>query len=1108
MADNSNSMSTSDSFAYNVLVSDIKSTIVSNYITGEASNMPLVRLEFKLISSSGEALSTNANIESMSYFLSANIDGSYQPPTEDSVWTEINSSEWTASNVDDKNVLMGWQNRNRDYLQIGRTSDQQTSLNYIIIKIKKFDELNNIEDSQFYVKLKLKETSDTEDFSDTIADASGNTNIIFKTVNDSGEDAGIRTVNPYIGELYEDIKYTNSSSFTIKIKNYDGFAQYFAYDVNGGTMSNWEVIPENSLHPEYKEITINLGSESQDGKYRVRVTARDSYFNYYDFSQTGSIISFDIEKTSELPYDCDLNIYGKDGNSRYAGIKIESDGSFTPDRSVNIVFFGNSKFPLYCRIYSNDNEVLIPKITTSESEDGTLSAYVSDIDEELIKMEELDSSNSNCDSGEFLYKNTYTEDKTRPINEVKCYLVGPDYDTSSDRSVTIVFRDIAGNETIITKTIKLNNRIFVCEKKNLREPSSDYMHIVMKKNTYDAYDTIPESATGQEDSYKRMWEDIYFPEKHSPKMNGKNIDIEWARSAYKQYVSSGRHDYQDNENYDIISMELDSESVYQPVYDSEGRVSTIWNYSKTYDPYVSRNRSDMWFRVIDNTGEGDINLSFEYFDMMSSPGDMANSTAGGYKGDVVMIYNADNENCLTQIQNADGTITYPVDGVNTVLMELLAVYSGTPGSVYDWLSGESVKSNDTTGAFDVTFQCSRICIIVCTDSSKEKSGFKIKAGKKIGLIYSNYDVDETNGELWYHGESDNWGSTDGGIRMFYDYYDSSVSYDYDRGFVILNVNDIPDDAIMTCDYSYYKNKRDYNEEDNAWLKGDSDENNNSAENYRLYVASDDDFYDYLVPTVYVTPIGGTIDKSGTVYRPGDNISGKFTDSYWVVDKDRGLIQINRYNDENPDKYVPFNENGYPMRITMDYTHHTFYRLSNDGYGNVSFEDKVIVADSTPVYPDATWADIRIINEGDAILESGKLIFKCRGEVEGDSEEVKKPLDVNRPWDVQEGKKAVTWDRCRVYISYTFNENYFQFTPSISNLRFTYNAAGGNDASLVVSSVENYLAPKEALYGRIVWNLAGDTGGSLNNVNYPTDGLTVGRKSWSMEVSGKYYVVND
>ena len=96
--------------------------------------MPLVRLEFKLIYSSGEALSAHANIESMSYFLSANIDGSYQPPTEDSVWTEINSSEWTASNVDNKNVLMGWRNRNRDYLQIGRTSDQQTSLNYIIIK--------------------------------------------------------------------------------------------------------------------------------------------------------------------------------------------------------------------------------------------------------------------------------------------------------------------------------------------------------------------------------------------------------------------------------------------------------------------------------------------------------------------------------------------------------------------------------------------------------------------------------------------------------------------------------------------------------------------------------------------------------------------------------------------------------------------------------------------------------------------------------------------------------------------------------------------------------------------------------------------------------------
>ena len=462
---------------------------------------------------------------------------------------------------------------------------------------------------------------------------------------------------------------------------------------------------------------------------------------------------------------------------------------------------------------------------------------------------------------------------------------------------------------------------------------------------------------------------------------------------------------------------------------------------------------------------------------------------------------------MTEVKNADGTISYPSEGLNTVYMELLAVYSGRPGSVYDWFSGESIRSNDTTGAFDATFNCSRICIIVCTDSSKESSGFKIKAGKKIGLTYSNYDIDETNGELWYHGESDGWGSTENAIRMFYDYYDSNVSYDYDRGYVIMNVNDMPKDAIVTCDYSYYKNINDYNEEEISWLNGNVDDNS-SIEHYRLYLASDDDFYDYLVPSVYVTPYKEKINKDGQVYTPQNKIAGKFTDSYWAIDKDRGVIEINRHSDDNPSGNVPFNDNGYPMRITMDYTHHTFYRLSNDGYGNVHFEDKVIVADSTPVYPDATWADIRIINEGDSILESGKLIFKCRGEVEGNSEEVKKPLDVNRPWDVQEGKKAVTWDRCRVYISYTYDENYFQFTPSISNLRRTYNKAGGNSASLIKSDSEPYLAPKESLYGRIVWNLAGDTGSNLNNVQYPTDGLTVGRKSWSAEVSGRFYTVED
>lgn len=1102
-------LSNSYSSSNRILISEISTTFTGYYPNNSPVNAPVVELKFNLTPLPGISnFSGQVNISSMSYVLIPISNGTYREPNSGDTWTSFTREE-IDSMVANRTLSIYWDNRgDRNYLRVNTAQSgiPVPVLNYITFKIKNLPQFSDIEEKQMYVKIMFEEGGDTA-FSgeNTIYDENGNNEIIFKTTNQNGDDIGIKTTNPDIGSIAEEKRYTNNSGFYIKISGYTGDAEYYAYSINGGALSSWSAMPDavNNV----KEISINLGSDVPDGEYVVSIVARDRYFNYSGISSDDAI-TFMISKVSTAPFDCEFNIYGQDGNSRYAGVTVNPDKSFTPNREVSVVFFGNSELPMYCRIYSNDNEVLVPKVVTDVSgEELTKTVY--DIPSELKQLTELDSSNSNCDTGTFLYKNTFVSDKNRVINELTCILVGSDYNTSSDRSLTVVFTDIAGNETTITKTIKFNNRIFKCAKKNLREEGSDYSHIVMKENTYGSFDTIPEVASGLSNAYKRMWGEVYFPSTHSPKMKGNNIDIDWARSAYAQYINAGnKFTYNESDNYGIFEMTLDGEGVYQPAYDSDGRIVSIWNSSKKYSSYISRNKSDMWFHVIDNTGYGDITIEFERFDMASSPGDMANATAGGYKGDVVMIYNADNKNCLTEVKNSDGSVSYPTDGVNTVLMELLAVYSGSPGSVYDWFSGEAVKSNDTTGAFSATFQCQRICIIVCTDSSKERSGFKIKAGKKIGLTYSNYDVDETNGELWYHGESDDWGSTNNKIRMFYDYYDSSVSFDYDKGFVVMNINDIPDGAVVSCDYSYYKNKDDYNDEDNAWLNGDADGSGDSAGSHRTYLLSDDDLYEYITPFAYVTPYNKKIDKTGALYYPDTTISGKFTDSYWSIDKDRGVLQINKYTDSVPDKYVPFNENGYPMRITMDYTHHTFYRLSNDGYGNVKFEDKVIVADSTPVYPDATWADIRIINEGDAILESGKLIFKCRGEAEGESEEVRKPLDVNRPWDVQEGKKAVTWDRCRVYLSYTYNENYFQFTPTISNLRKTYNDAGGNNAALSISSSEPYLPPKEAIYGRIVWNLAGDTGQNLNNVRYPTDGLTVGRKSWSAEISGRYYVVED
>lgn len=946
--------------------------------------------------------------------------------------------------------------------------------NIIYYKIKNEPGLSNY-NGNIYIKFSLKELALGD-----VLDSSENSIIVTSNL-------AVKTTNPsFLHDFYSVPEYINQNSFYV-LFNEDSNSNsdepsdtassdslFFRYTTKSPSSSSYEwsqweqtTIDEDSGK---RKLVINLKDTDEQGEYVVKIIARDAYYNCgstTDIAADSYGKSFLVNKYTVAPSDCEFNIYGQDRNSRYVGIKINSDGSFTPDRNVTIVFFGNSELPLTCKIDSVNDDFLIPDLST-----------------------DINNENPTVHVAEFQYKSTYIQDREREISQVNGIVEGADSNTSSIKSLRVTFTDVAGNSTVLSKSIILNNRIFLTEKKNLRETSSDYFPILMRENSNGTYDTISQVASDSGGDFKRAWESIYFPETHSPKMSNGVIDLAWARTAYAQYVAAGNtHTYTGSDLYDIINMTKDAQNIYQPDYDSEGREITKWNSYKTYGQFVSRNRADLWFKVIDNTEYGDITLNFERFDMSSTPGPMKNPSSGGYKGDVVMIYDAEDSACLNPRLNSDGTISYLVDEINTVLMTLLAVYTGSPGNVYDWLSGQSMNSDQSTGAFSETFQCSRICIIVCTDSTSQRSGFKIKAGEKIGITYSNYDIDEINGEVWYHGKTElvPWGSTSSKIRMFYDYYDAYVYFNYDLGRIIINSTDIPENSTVTADYSYYKHINDYNENDY--------EDSNSIS--RMYICSEDDFYDYLTVSAYVTPIGKTINKSGTLYNI--NSSGKFADSFWTVDKDRGLIEINRIED------VPFNQdengNSYPMRITMDYVHHTFYRLTNDGYGNVNFEDRVIVADQTPIYNDVTWADIRIVNEGDAILESGILKFKCRGESTDGSDIPNKVLDVNRPWDVQEGIKEETFDKCRVYLSQTWNENYFQFSPTTTKLKETYTLATNNNtgAGLYVSLEAKTFSPRESLYGRIIWNLYGDN-------SYPQSGLTFGKKSWSCEVSGKYYIL--
>lgn len=1010
------------------------------------ANQPAVKISFVL--SSPEISGQRAiNIVDFKYALKDMGFG------EDS--NSESDSESDSSFFDD----FGWSDNNITRLDATvLVSSTDGTLNTVYWKVKQ--DAPSQYNKKAYFKILLKDSLSDDYVNDGVHSYVSTTEV-------SGEDrveASIKTTNPLLHSIEETPEHVNSSAISVTIPEVDGKtwdAQYYQYRVNGSdwSFSSWGQIVENTM-----AIQLGIaGGTLLDGEYVVDIRVRDEFYNMVD-SESEDNIRFSVKLQTTYPYDCILSMYGQSGNDRYAGIRIQPDGSFVPDRKVSVMFFANSNLKLKCRIFSDEDDVLIPEINSSVVDD----VLEISVDENTLVN----------DTGFFDYKIVSESNKERVLSSITCVLFGEDFNESSLRTVHIQFKDEAGNVSQETAQIVLNNRIFKCQKKNLQIQSSEYSHVVMKENSYGVYDIVNENISDEDSRYIRKWEDIYFPQSHNPKITNGEIDLEWARRARTGNVS-------DNEaaEYDAVEM-TQVNNLWQINYDSDGRAKTVWNSNKLYPNLVSSNSSNINFWIIDNTGYGDIELEFEHFHMDISPTGPPYNNVSPYRGDCVVIYNADDPRCLESVENADGTVSYPVDGLNTAYMEIMAVYTGSGRQIVDYFTGESPQVKNDNGAFNVSFPfINRICIIVYTDFQKQKSGFKIKGGPKHGLIFRNWDVDETNGELWFH-EEPNGLSTERNVRMIYNYYDSDVRYDLDRGRIIINTSDLGENAVVTADYSYYKKPEDRDEQDLT----------------RLFVSTDDDYYDYLTPSIYVTPRGMSINKGGVPWIPGDETSGKFVDSYWKLDPDRGVVEIASGGDLGEYAYVPKD-----MRITIDYIHHTFYRLSNDGYGTVLFENKTIVADSTPVYPDATWADILIVNEGDAILEAGRLKFTARGETENEqSGQVTKVLDVNRPWDVQEGKKAVTYGKTRVYLSQYYDENYFQFSPTVTNLRTTYTASANNDSGAEIyvnSSTEPYLSPRKYIFGRIVWNLFGGN-------SYPTDGLTVGRKVWSAEISGKFYQIEE
>ena len=145
--------------------------------------------------------------------------------------------------------------------------------------------------------------------------------------------------------------------------------------------------------------------------------------------------------------------------------------------------------------------------------------------------------------------------------------------------------------------------------------------------------------------------------------------------------------------------------------------------------------------------------------------------------------------------------------------------------------------------------------------------------------------------------------------------------------------------------------------------------------------------------------------------------------------------------------------------------------------------------------DWTYVDLMIYNEGSNSLSEGLMKFMSRGYISGSgsTQTITQVVDENRPWDVQSGTVAETVNQTGA----SFNSSYAGLPAKTRSAAM--NAISRSSGGVSLGSV---LGARSKAYMRIYWCLAQSENGS--SVTYIT--TTRGRKLWSSEISGKYYVV--
>lgn len=881
------------------------------------------------------------------------------------------------------------------------------------------------------------------------------------------------TSSPYFGVPGWDQQSVAIGTLTFSLP---GAYQYQASE-SSGSLDSAPIQTVSSGNGSYSVDTTVV-----EGPKTIYVQIYDTFYNKSAVTTVGttdSTVPLPVFKKFP-PANVFASITGTVGNGIYTGIRVNDDGSLTPDRRVTVFVFASTSIPIPLQFKIE---------TTSDVESGS----------------------NNTDSvlagqvGVFQDFDAQLTSKSSQVVKLRKTTANPaadDFNVDANCTVRVTFQDAAGNYASASPvTIRLNTRIYQSAHHPLLPGSVPAIREVVTQIVNGRPVTtevaLPQVTPGT--TPIRPWRDIFYPPTHSFPLTVTG-DIDQDAALAMAGVSTP-----DNDAVDRVYL---GNNVYTLAVDSDGRpiMTSGWTAdgTKIYEDFLSSSVDNLTSWVLDTGDTSDVVIDFEDFAVDPTIAPPPLNPLAPYPQDVLVIYDATAPGATERYIDEFGKPALRIRD-SSLLTELMAL-TGSGINVIDLTSGKSVNAS-SNGKFTVGpfLGVSRVAIVLYShlrpfradQDKKRAAGFRIMSGRKQIPNWSNWEVDLSTGQVWVHKANGQVpGAADSTDKKFiYQYYSEQVDVDPETGTVTFGVAPT---GTVTMDYSYY---------------------NAPSTTTLTYLLSQDDVYELVPSTVYVArPNVGVLtptDKS-KIYEDdqggGLHYGRVVTQVTW--DKDRGVVTFNAGS--GPADF---------QRVFADYQYHTFKRLTADNLGDLTFDSgngSTIVPALVSEYPDYTWADIKVTNEGTATLNNGSVTFTFRGY---DSNNNAKPdflttsnpkdqvLDHNRPWDVQKGTNEETINRLAVRFTGTWfwtslfyrdqsdvpssgRPPGFDVNWQCANKYYSYRSSDLRDQYANTAAA---MKPGDVLYGRVLWHLGG--GGT----SYPSSSsLSAGEKRCSIEVNGTYF----